>query len=116
MLGYSIFSSTTANNACNTTPPSSPSKWDVRLSFGHRRPQRCWGTRTARYVPYVHLHPPQLTPHPQMGYKPSTRHHYLITTETMNKNNDDDGENNENNHRGKDYGDQDQDETNASMN
>jgi hypothetical protein len=57
--------------------------------------------RTARYVPYVHLHSPQLTPHPRIGYKPGTWHHYLITTETMNKNNDDDGENNnENNHRG----------------
>jgi len=51
----------------------------------------------ARYATFSYLHPPQLTPHPQMNHEPSPRCHYLIMTETVDKNdhreNDDEGYN-----------------------
>ena len=60
-------------------PPSSPSKWDVRLSFGHRRPLRVQETQGAEYL--------LGTPHLPISTHPdSPRHrHYLAMMETADK-------------------------------
>jgi hypothetical protein len=78
---------------CNAMPPPPPHPNGMqgsRLGVGD-----CRGVfgdlKTARYAPYSHLHPPQLTSHPQINHQPSTCHHYLITTETADKNDNDKG-------------------------
>jgi hypothetical protein len=88
-LGYSVFSPTSANNPRNATLLPR----DVRLSFGRRRPQRGVGRPEERDNCQVRpLFPSPSTPthtHPRTDHKPSTRRHYLLTTD---ENNENDGE------------------------
>ena len=74
VLGYSVFSSTKANNAHNASPPSSPSKSDVRLSFGLRKLQKGVQQGDPRSGPPgtspIPIYP-QLTPTPRSTTNPA---------------------------------------------